>query len=187
MLDLIYKNRSYRRFKQDPISHDDLMDILEAGRVSACGMNKQNISYVLVESKNYVDIIQKDCTWAALLKGAGTPKEDELPVAFIVLCKPEGMAGFSEIDMGLALDAMRLEAISKGIGSCIIGSHNPNKVKEELGLKEDINPRLILALGYPAVSSTIECVKDNSLAYYLDSDKNYHVPKKDMKDILIIK
>lgn len=49
MLDLVRKSRSYRRFYEEKhITNDQLSALVELGRLSPCGGNKQYIKYVTV-------------------------------------------------------------------------------------------------------------------------------------------
>ena len=83
---------------------------------------------------------------------------------------------------------MNLNAYIHGVGSCIIGNVEFEKVKEILSVPETWNPRLALALGYPSHKSTIvELPENGSIKYYLDEERQYYVPKRKRKDISIIR
>jgi hypothetical protein len=45
--DLIVRNRSYRRFHQDPIHVETLRELVELARQSASGSNLQPLKYIL--------------------------------------------------------------------------------------------------------------------------------------------
>ncbi|MBW2679086.1 MAG: nitroreductase family protein, partial [Deltaproteobacteria bacterium] len=46
--ELVYKNRSYRRFHQnDKIAMETLEELVDLARHSACGANLQSLKYIL--------------------------------------------------------------------------------------------------------------------------------------------
>ena len=51
--------------------------------------------------------------------------------------------------------------------------------------QEDEEVKLVLALGKPAHKSTVVDVPESGkLAYYLDDERNYYVPKRALADIV---
>ena len=142
--------RTYRRFEQKEIPEEILTELLENARVANSVMNGQVLRYVLVKSQETVKKLQPYFHFAAALpKELGQPKEGEQPTAFIILCTEGRETPWTGIDIGIAVRTMNLNAYIYGIGSCIIGNVEFEKVKEILSVPETWNPRLALALGYP--------------------------------------
>lgn len=80
---------------------------------------------------------------------------------------------------------LTLAAAERGIGSCIIGSVNDNKMREILSYDEKYTCNLVVAFGYPTVKSTIKEIDiSHDQSYYLDDKGNYIVPKYKLDDIL---
>ena len=52
--------------------------------------------------------------------------------------------------MAIALDHMTLVAVELGLGTCWIGLFDEKKVKEILGIPEEIRVVQLMPLGYPA-------------------------------------
>jgi len=46
----IYKRRTIRRFKQDPIQIDVLKKLIDYARIAPAGSNIQSVEYIIVES-----------------------------------------------------------------------------------------------------------------------------------------
>lgn len=181
--------RTYRRFQQKEIPDEILTELTENLRTVNSAMNGQVLRYVLVKDRKTVKEMQPFIHWAAALpKELGTPKEDEQPTAFLLLCK-EGRANpWADIDAGIAIRNVALNAAAHGIGSAILGAVEWGKITDILSVPEDWKPRLLLALGYPSCeSSIVDVPEDGSIKYYLDENKNYCVPKRPLKDILIVK
>lgn len=181
--------RTYRRFKQKQIPEEILDELLENARIASSAMNGQPLRYVLVKTPEAVRKIQSCFHFAAALpKELGQPKEGEQPTAFIILCTEGRETPWTGIDIGIAVRTMNLNAYIHGVGSCIIGNVEFEKVKEILSIPETWNPRLALALGYPShQSSLVELPEDGSIKYYLDEERQYYVPKRKRKDISIIR
>ena len=181
--------RTYRRFKQKQIPEEILDELLENARIANSAMNGQPLRYVLVKTSEAVRKIQPCFHFAAALpKELGQPKEGEQPTAFIILCTEGPETPWTGIDIGIAVRTMNLNAYIHGVGSCIIGNVEFEKVKEILSIPETWIPRLALALGYPSHKSTIvELPEDGSVKYYLDEERQYYVPKRKRKDISIIR
>lgn len=186
-LTVLYEGcRSYRRFKQISISKEILRELAETARKRSSGMNAQPLRYVLAGSPDAVQKIQPCLYWAAKLpKEIGTPKEDELPVAFIVVLGPENENSFVDIDLGIALDTMAITAWQKGIGSCILGNIQHRKLAEIVSAPEGYKVYAVLALGYPANTSTIVSPdEEHGLNYYVDEERNYYVPKRPADEVI---
>ena len=113
------------------------------------------------------------------------PKEDEQPVAFIVIVKKANAIAFADVDVGIAAHTIALTAWSYGVGSCMLGSINIPKIRELLDVPEEDQIRLAIALGKPSHTSTIVPVgEDGKTDYYLDEDRNYCVPKRAFEDVV---
>ncbi len=54
-----------------------------------------------------------------------------------------------DADLAIALDHLVLAATAEGIGTCWIGGLNEPKLKEALGIPDDIRAPLAIVLGYP--------------------------------------
>ena len=56
------------------------------------------------------------------------------------------------IDVAIALEHICLQATELGLGTCWIGSFDPEKVRLILGIPDDIQIIELMAVGYPAGS-----------------------------------
>lgn len=178
--------RSYRRFEQKDIPAEVLEDIVETARKRSSGGNIQPLRYVVVSGKDTVEKIQPHVHWAAKLpKEIGTPHKDEEPTAFIVLLVPADKAGAANIDVGIAIDTLAITAWSHGVGSCMMGAIDREEIGQIIGLPDGYAVSLVLALGYPANKSTlVEPDSEHGLNYYVDSDRNYYVPKRPASEVI---
>ena len=176
--------RTIRKFTQEPIPDEVLRACVDNARISSSASNKQPIRYVVVKDPDVVKKMQPLVSWAGKLpRELGTPKEGKQPTAFIALPKDKGIGVFSDIDLGIAAHAIVLTAWEAGVASCMMGAINRAAIKELLEIPDELELKLVIALGYPALTSTIEEVSDGSLDYYLDEERNYHVPKLALNDV----
>ena len=181
--------RTYRRFTQESIPAEILDELMDNVRIANSAMNSQVLRYVLVKDKELVAQMQPMIHWAgALPPELGTPKKDEQPTAFVLICKDGRGNPWTDIDVGISARTITLNAYSHGIGSAMLGAVEFAKMKELLELPENWNPRLLIALGYPGYKSTIVDVpEDGAIKYFLDENKDYCVPKRALADICIKK
>jgi len=67
----------------------------------------------------------------------------------------------------------------------MIGSFELAKLKETLALPENIEPKLVIALGKPAETIVLTEAKDGNVSYYRDENDVHYVPKRPLNEILL--
>ena len=73
-----------------------------------------------------------------------------------------------------------------GLGGCMIGNVNPEKVRETLELEERFRPVLVIALGKPDETVVLTELKPGeSFNYYRDENDVHYVPKRPLDEIII--
>lgn len=80
---------------------------------------------------------------------------------------------------------MLLTAVEMGLGGCMIGNFNAGPVQDALGLKEEIRPLLIVAVGKPDEEVILTDVVDGKTGYYRDEQDRHYVPKRKLEDLVI--
>ena len=146
-LELAKKRFAVRKYKSTPVEDEKLDLILEAAKVAPTARNNQPQKIYVVKSE-------------ALLKKLAeiTPCTFGAPVVFVVCYDDERSAkglifeghDFGDTDAAIVCTHMMLEAASLGLGTCWVGMFNEEKVKEALGLPENVRVRDLLPTGYPA-------------------------------------
>ena len=68
---------------------------------------------------------------------------------------------YTLIDLGIATEHFCLQAVSEGLGTCILGWFNEKKVKKLLNIPKDKRAELIITLGYPASDEIREKKRKN--------------------------
>lgn len=181
--DAIKGRRSIRKFKQTPIEEKMLIECVEAGRLAAQGANMQPIKYVIVNEKQLADAIFPFTKWAGYLAPNYNPKENEIPVAYIVLLCDQEIKKEAGVDVGAVGQNILLSAYSQGLGSCWLGAIDRPKIKELLNIPDRYQINSMIALGYPDESpQMVEINEGDSIKYYLDD--GLKVPKRKIDDIV---
>jgi len=78
-----------------------------------------------------------------------------------------------------------LGANEAGLGGCIISSIKREELRSELNIPDNYEILLILALGKPVENVLIDGIKNNDVKYWRDNEKNHHVPKRSLKELII--
>lgn len=144
-LNLAKQRYSVREFTQKQIEDEKLSLILEAGRVAPTGANCQPQRVIVIRSKNNMGKVNKAAnTYNAPLLLIVCADKNE------VWTRPFDKKQIYDIDASIVTDHMMLEAASLGLGSVWICYFNPDVLRRELQLPDNIEPINILAVGYAA-------------------------------------
>lgn len=154
----IVERRSIRQFKDLPISHDLLAEIIETASFAPSWKNSQITRYVVVEG-NLKNQIASACT-------EGHPRNGEIITqapALVVITFIKGRSGFERdgsyttqkgdswqmFDAGIATQTFCLAAHEQGIGSVIMGIFDDAKVASILDLPDTQEVAALVPIGYP--------------------------------------
>lgn len=182
-LEAMQKRRSIRKFSAEPVPVSVLKEIVEVARLYPSGGNLQPVRFAIVHAKTLTDAVFEDLKWAMYLPGY-TIAENERPTAYVVLLRDENIKKKCDYDIGAASTMVMVAAVDKGLASCPIGNFPVQKLRGLLGLSEDLNPELVIALGYPAQESQVAPMGD-SIRYWQDEHGNFLVPKWSAEEVLV--
>jgi len=185
--DLVRTNRSYRRFYQDhAIDERTLTELVDLARLAASGHNLQPFKYILSWQPERNALIFRYLTWAAYLKDWPGPPEGERPSAYVVMLGDTEIRKSFTFDQGIAAENILLGAREKGLGGCIIGAVEREKLREALEIPDRFEILIVLALGKPKEKVVLEVLEpDGDVKYWRDSEGVHHVPKRRLEDIII--
>jgi nitroreductase len=184
--ELVKKTRSYRRFKQDPISRETLVELVDLARLSASSGNDQPLKYILSHDSEMNARIFPCAKWAGRLKNWKGPACGEHPTAYIVILLDTEIARGAGNDVGIAAQSIVLGAMERGIGACMIGALDRAQLVKALDIASRYQIELVVALGVPAEKIVLEDLgTDKNIAYYRDANDVHHVPKRSLADIIL--
>lgn len=159
-LEMMRTRKSCRAY--DPaksVQREDLLKILEAGRLTPSGCNAQPWKFLVIDSP---EAKEKLCDALVVKTGAtGAPWRHQVP-AFIVLVEQKAdvrqsvidyyhdTQRFARGDLGAACMNMCHEAFTLGLSTCIIGMNDQEKMERCFHIPAGDQVRLVLAVGYSA-------------------------------------
>lgn len=177
LLDFIKFRRSVRHFKKEQIADEKLLKVIEAGRYTATGSNRQDVKYIVVRDKlpevrrlaleklsevttqqakqnsGFTKLAEK---WTNMLESdREMPGKDDglfFQAPTVVL-----LVSDSPTDAALAASNMELVAVAQGLGVLYCGffvraAQGDAKLKDLLGLDESQEVKVCLVLGNPDVT-----------------------------------
>ena len=137
-LETMWKRRSIRKYKSEPIPEEHLNLILETARRAPTGANRQNWRMIVVTEPDLRQKTAEACNnqmWMA-----------DAPVILCLVTLP----GEGKVNGTIVLDHAILAATSLGYGTCWIGAYDGSKVKEVLGIPDDHGIVCLTPVGLPA-------------------------------------
>lgn len=185
--ELVKATRSYRNF--DPacrLSDEQLQGLIELCRYTPSTANKQAIKFAYANSEKACAKVFELLGWAGYLTDK-PPYNGNVPSAYILVCFDNSIAPDIEIDAGICAQTVVLGAMDSGIGACMLGNFNKEKMAEVFKLPEHIKPRLIIALGRPKETVEIVDIKDGDVKYYRDGYEKNIVPKRTLNELMLPK
>ncbi|HUW20181.1 MAG TPA: nitroreductase family protein [Sedimentisphaerales bacterium] len=185
--DLILKNRSCRRFRQEvPVERPTLQELVDLARLSPSAANLQPLKYILSCDPRKNALIFPHLAWAGYLKDWPGPSEGERPSAYIIILLDSQLTKSVDCDHGIAAQSILLGAAEKALAGCIIASVNRQELHKALNVPSRYEILLVLAIGNPKEKVVIETVgPDGKIEYWRDAQGVHHVPKRPLDDIIV--
>jgi nitroreductase len=136
LLRLMRSLRAVREYTPEPVAEQTLLDILEVGRWTGTGSNRQPADVVVVRDP---EVKRKMSEWGAR-PAAGA--------AAVLLLATQDDAG--AMDEGRYAERLALAAKACGLGSCIatLKNEGPEAVKALLGIPADRRARVVVTVGH---------------------------------------
>ena len=183
---MILRTRSYRRFNESHyIDSKTLEELIDLARLSPSGANRQPLKYLIYNTPDYCERIFPSLAWAGYLENWPGPEKGERPSGYIIILGDKSITENFGVDHGIAAQSIMLGATESGLGGCIIASVMRKKLRSELSVPDHFDILLVLALGKPVEKVLLDEIIDNDVKYWRDSEKNHHVPKRRLDEIII--
>lgn len=187
LYELIRRNRSYRRFEESHlIGRETLVELIGLARFTASATNRQPLKYILSADPETNGRIFPCLIWASHLKDWDGPSPGERPAAYIVILIDETITKDWWCDDGIAAQTILLGAAEKGLGGCIIGGIQRERLRRDLAIPDHLRIRLVLALGKPAETVVLEDLEHGGdFRYWRDEKGVHHVPKRKLEELIV--
>jgi len=148
LMEAIKTRRSIRKFRETPVPENLLKEVLNAARLAPSADNTQPWKIIVVRDVEVKQKVTQACNGQKYLIQA--------PVVLVICGIPEeafqtvgGYMSSHVIDASIALDHVTLAAHSLGLGTCWVARFKEEKVKDVLGVPEDVRVVALTPLGYP--------------------------------------
>jgi len=153
VFEAIKARKSVRSFLDKPVEDYKLMAVLEAGRLAPSADNRQEWRFVVVRDREVRVRLGEAANGQSFV--------GEAPLVIVACAETDGHVMSCgqpsyPIDVAIALDHISLAAVELGLGTCWIGAFNEKKVKEILGVPDEIRVVELMPLGYPVYKSVKE-------------------------------
>ena len=146
VMEAILSRKSVRAYLDKSVEKEKLNRVLEAARMAPSANNRQEWRFVVVTDEEK----RRRLAEAA----SGQRFVAEAPVVIAACAQTDGKImrcgqACYPIDVAIAIDHLTLAAVAEGLGTCWIGSFDPEAVRQILGIPQEIVVVELLPLGYP--------------------------------------
>lgn len=155
MTEAIINRRSIRKYKNTPVTEDQVRELLLAGSLAPSWTNSQ-------PSRYYVAMGDARDKVADMLPPFNKNNVENAPV-LIVTTVVKGTSGygkdgverthlgdgFTHFDNGLRVENICLKAVEMGLGTLIMGIYNEKEIREYFEIPETQEIVCVLSVGYP--------------------------------------
>ena len=184
MRDIFLNCRTIRRFDNArPLTEEELHRVLSVVDKLPSAGNLQRIRYAAITGEAASSLFGA-VALGGYLPPEQKPTRDVAPTAYAVLFTERDPDTNLAIDIGIAAEAIALSAAMDGIGACIIRNFSRDSFAPYGAFGYE--PRLVIALGYPAEQAkTVPVGEDGSLRYRISTDGVNLVPKLSLEDLIV--
>jgi nitroreductase len=146
VIDAIRSRKSVRSYLDKAVEKEKLSRVLEAARMAPSASNRQEWRFVVVTDPEKRRRLAEEA--------AGQRFIAEAPVVIAACAQTDGRImrcgqACYPIDVAIAVDHLTLAAVAEGLGTCWIGSFDPEVVRRILAIPKEIVVVELLPLGYP--------------------------------------
>lgn len=180
---LLLKNRSYRGY--DPrfiVREDQLRRIIDVNGRIASARNRQVLRFrpVLADEAGRV---LPHIRMGGALPELHLPLPGSEPNAFIIICSTVPEDRYVDIDLGISVQSMLLQAVEIGLNGLCIAAFDREPIRREFGLRYE--PLLLLAIGKGAERIELRAIgADESRDYYREEGVHI-VPKLRTEELIL--
>jgi len=151
---MLEQRASCRKYADKPVEDKKIVSCINAARLSPSAMNTQPWHFYVANDPDSAAFMASNVQVANMNGWAsGVP-------AYVIVTQESAEAiktlpfsarrDFRAFDIGIAVHAFVLEAAHEGLGTCIVGLMDEEKLKQRFRISSEKKVALIIAVGYPA-------------------------------------
>ncbi len=155
---MLLKRESCRAYSEQPVDRKELIQIVEAGRLSPSGCNAQPWKFIIVDQPDSKKLLC-DALLIAPDNLTGCPWRNQVPAFIIMIEQPARLMKmamdyyhdtqrFAQGDLGMAAMNMCYAADELGLSTCLIGLNDQQKMEEYFKIPHGRQVRMVLAVGH---------------------------------------
>jgi nitroreductase len=155
-----------RQFKDQAVSEDTRLRILDAARQTGTGLNSQHLRFVLIDGKERLKLLAEDSSSGTWVSGAN----------FAVIVLADQSFRFNMLDAGRALQSMQLTAWAEGIGSGLFTGIREEKMRYDFNIPNELVIAVTAGFGYPlriSIGKAKNRVSLNGIVYHQRFETRY--------------
>ena len=134
----IASKRDTRRYREGDVPDEQLDRILQAGRITGSGKNRQQ--------RRFVALRERRLEASEMVTRPSNVRDTPVTVAIVTA----GGSSYSGFDAGRAAQSMMLAAWDEGIASCPNAIAEMEGMRELVGAGEDEEVAILVSFGHPA-------------------------------------
>ena len=175
MLELISVRQSDRKYSSRPVEKEKLERITEAARLSPSACNGQPWRFIVINDPRVLESVADAAINKVLRINTFI---HQVPLMIVIVRESANFNSkfgstvkakdFSLIDIGIAAGNICLQAKAEGLGSCIVGWFDENRLRKILSIPRSKRIELIITLGYSEAEQRVKRRKPG------DCDISYH-------------
>ncbi|MBQ7124693.1 MAG: nitroreductase family protein [Oscillospiraceae bacterium] len=154
LIKLMKQRQSCRHYSDKPVEAEKIVSCINAACLAPSACNTQPYHFYVAHAPEAVAVAAEYCKgekvnkWVSEAKAFViiTQEHAEIPAANSEARKRD----FRQYDIGLAIENFCLEATELGLGTCILGVFNEEKLKASFRIPSHKSIALVIAMGYPA-------------------------------------
>jgi len=146
MLEGLHTRRSIRNYTDEPVTREQLREILQAGTMAPSGLNNQPWRFVTIQSKETLRKLSQLTKYSHIVGKA----------AACIAVFVDKTAMYHEVkdhqSMGACIQNLLLAAHGMGLGAVWLGEilKSAKEVRELCGLSDEMELMAVVAIGHPA-------------------------------------
>lgn len=155
-LELVEQRQSVRKYSSKPVSEADLNKCIEAARLAPSASNSQPWKFIIVDDPE----LRMQIADATVTRGLPINNfAKQAPILLVIVIERPAfitrMAGkiknrdFEWTDLGITAEHFCLQATELGLGTCMIGWFDENRIMDLLGVPKNKRIGLVITIGHP--------------------------------------
>lgn len=156
LIKVMQQRQSCRGFCDKPVEAEKIVSCINAACLAPSACNTQPYHFYIAHAPEAVTVAAEYCKGEKLNKWVDqakafvlvTQEHADIPAANSEARKRD----YRQYDIGFAIENFCLEATELGLGTCVLGVYNEEKLKANFRIPSHKSIALVIAIGYPAES-----------------------------------